>query len=94
MKDQDLQGMTETALRAEVVRLREGVRAHRDEKGHGRCWLDDRELYRLLPEQIEADFTLPPREEFLRECGKYHELRNRKEDEGNGKGTRGGSSSG
>ena len=33
-----------------VSELEEGVRAHRDQKGDDRCWMDDETLYRLLPE--------------------------------------------
>lgn len=43
---------------AEVERLRAAVRAHRDERGDNRCWLDDETLYRVLPE----GFTPPARD--------------------------------
>lgn len=35
--DHDLEVMDAAALRQEVDRLREGIRLHRDEKGHDRC---------------------------------------------------------
>lgn len=58
---------------------RAAIRKHRDEKGHDRCWLDDLVLYRMLPEGIgDADLTLPPKEEFLRGCDRYYELRRAK----------------
>jgi len=51
--------------------LRDAVRKHRDENGHDRCWLDDQELYKSLPEVKDADYQLPPRQEFLHNCSKY-----------------------
>lgn len=52
------------------------IRKHRDYKGHARCWIDDAELYKVLPETVnEEEFRLPPKEEFLSECLKYHNLR-------------------
>lgn len=60
-------------LGAEVTKLRNAIRAHRDEKGHDRCWLDDQELYKALPEGLaEVDQTLPPKEEFIANCHRYH----------------------
>jgi hypothetical protein len=35
---------------AERDRLRAAIRTHRDQRGDDRCWLDDEELYRALPE--------------------------------------------
>ncbi len=61
----------------ELEKTRNAIRKHRDEKGHDRCWLDDQELYKILPETTEADFTLPCKTEFLTECEKY--WNNRKE---------------
>lgn len=60
---------------AEVERLRNGIRSHRDEKGHDRCWEDDLKLYALLPDQVIPDGELPSREEFLRGCARFYELR-------------------
>jgi hypothetical protein len=61
---------------AEIERLRDGIRRHRDAEGDDRCWLDDRDLYELLPEGL-ADHApaLPPRGEFLRSCERYWEQR-------------------
>jgi hypothetical protein len=73
--DQDLATLSEKALKYEVQRLRDAIRLHRDEQGHGRCWLDDQRLYQSLPEQQEADFTLPPREEFLENCARFWQER-------------------
>jgi hypothetical protein len=72
---------TYDSLVSEIVRLRNGIRKHRDAKGHARCWEDDRELYALLPEGNLGDQTLPPREEFLAGCHRYYELRRQKPNE-------------
>lgn len=36
--DEDLSGKTRDELAAEVRRLRDGIRAHRDSTGHVLCW--------------------------------------------------------
>lgn len=60
-------------LQARVALLETAIRKHRDERGHGRCWLDDKELYAVLGEPVEdQEFKLPPKEEFLKQCEKYH----------------------
>jgi hypothetical protein len=73
--DLDVQRMTLELACAEVMRLRRAIRKHMGERGHGRCWLDDLELYRALPEAPQCEGTLPPKCEFLRECEKYWEQR-------------------
>ncbi len=67
--------MTKDQLKEEIIRLRNAIRKHRDEKGHDRCWLDDNELYMVLPEQKSADTKLPNWREFSEECRKYWEKR-------------------
>ncbi len=73
--DQDLDGQSSDELRGEVIRLRQAIRLHRDEKGHGRCWLDDARLYAVLPEQTQAETQLPSKPEFLRNCDLFWEDR-------------------
>ena len=73
--DSGLDDMDWDSLKEEVVLLRNAIRAHRDQKGDDRCWIDDVELYKQLPENIEADFALPPKEEFLASCKRYCEKR-------------------
>lgn len=58
-------------LLSELVKLRNGIRKHRDEKGHDRCQIDDSELYNLLPDGIMADQRLPDDIEFLRNCQRF-----------------------
>lgn len=45
--------MWEVELQEEVETLRAAIRKHRDEKGDDRCYLDDYELYKVLPEGFE-----------------------------------------
>ena len=73
--DQGIQKMSIQELRKEIIRLRTGIRKHRDEKGDDRCWLDDVELYKLLPDNVSAIATLPPKNKFLRSCEKFWETR-------------------
>lgn len=48
------------------------IRKHRDQRGDDRCWMDDYELYRALPEGInEADLRLCTPDEMIECCKKY-----------------------
>jgi hypothetical protein len=69
--DPDLEALGLDQLRAEVMLLRSGIRYHRDQRGHERCWLNDIELYSLLPELAEAEFLLPDQGAFLEQCALY-----------------------
>ncbi len=53
----------------ETERLRTAIRKHRDQRGDDRCWLDDEELYKTLPE----GFVPPERDASveLKNCEKY-----------------------
>ena len=70
--DDDRAGMTQKALIAEVMRLRTGIREHRDSSGHDLCWHHP-QLWGLLPEPIPQDIAVPPWPKFLRGCLKYRE---------------------
>ena len=59
---------------AEVAKLKNAIRNHRDQRGNDRCHLDDAELYQVLGEG-QPDTSLPPREEFLANCAKFYECR-------------------
>ncbi len=52
---------------AEVMRLRTGIRAHRDSSGHDLCWYHP-QLWALLPEQADARIAVPPWPVFMRGC--------------------------
>lgn len=61
-------------LEAERDKLKDAIRNHRDQKGDDRCYLDDAELYAVLGEG-EATTTLPPKEQFLANCARFHASR-------------------
>jgi hypothetical protein len=70
--DQDLLTLTREQLLAEVVRLRAGIRAHRDSSGHALCWHHP-QLWGLLPEPIPPEIAVPAWPQFLRGCVRYRE---------------------
>jgi hypothetical protein len=70
--DEDLANLDRVALVAEVKRLREGIRAHRDSSGHELCWHHP-QLWRLLPETSDPLPNVPGWPQFLRGCIRYRE---------------------
>lgn len=70
--DEDLAGMTREQLLSEVVRLRAGIRAHRDSTEHDLCWHHP-QLWGLLPEPIPREIAVPAWPQFLRGCISYRE---------------------
>lgn len=70
--DEDLAGMDREALIAEVRKLREGVRRHRDSSGHELCWHHPA-LWELLPEHRERLPEVPEWPQFMRGCIRYRE---------------------
>lgn len=70
--DDDLAGMSRDQLIAEVRRLRDGIRGHRDSSGQDLCWHHP-QLWGLLPEPIDPVIAVPPWPQFLRGCVKYRE---------------------
>jgi hypothetical protein len=70
--DEDLMGLDREALVAEVKRLRDGIRQHRDSSGQDLCWFHP-ELWSLLPEKTDPLPTVPAWPQFLRGCLKYRE---------------------
>lgn len=65
--DDDLDMMDRDALAAEVRRLRDGIRRHRDSSGHDLCWYHP-QLSGLLPEPIDPEVAVPPWPKFMRGC--------------------------
>ncbi len=59
-------------IKAEILRLRNAIRYHRDQKGDDRCWLDDDWLWSLLPGGAEPPKTLPSYEEMMSRCGAFY----------------------
>lgn len=70
--DEDLAPLTRDELIAEVKKLRDGIRAHRDSTNHELCWHHPR-LWGLLPEKMEPDVSVPAWPQFLRGCIRYRE---------------------
>ena len=70
--DEDLDRMSREELVAEVKKLRQGVRAHRDSTGNELCWHHPA-LWGLLPEQTDPLPTVPEWPQFLRGCVRYRQ---------------------
>lgn len=70
--DDDLPTMSRTELLDQVVRLREGIRRHRDSSGHNLCWHHP-QLWGLLPEAPAAEIAVPPWPQFMRGCVTYRQ---------------------
>ena len=62
--DNDLEHMTKDELVAEIRRLREGIREHRDSTKHELCWHHPA-LWGLLPEKTDPIPAVPEWPEFL-----------------------------
>lgn len=74
--DSDLLNMSVDQLQEEVLKLRNGIRQHRDQKGDDNCWLDDQNyLYDLLPEKIIPFPELPEKNLMMLNCSRYYDCR-------------------
>jgi hypothetical protein len=70
--DHELSTLTKDALILEVIRLRDGIRRHRDGTGHDLCWHHP-QLWRLLPEATDSLPEVPAWPQFLRGCVRYRQ---------------------
>jgi hypothetical protein len=70
--DEDLKAMSREQLIAEVKKLRNGIRLHRDTTVHELCWYQP-ELWGLLPDRTDPLPTVPIWPEFLRGCVRFRE---------------------
>lgn len=70
--DSDLDSLSRDELVAELVKLRNAVRAHRDSTGHDLCWHHP-DMWQLLPEQSDVPLVVPEWPVFLRGCIKYRQ---------------------
>ncbi len=70
--DDDLASLTQQQLVLEVVRLRDGIRRHRDSTGHELCWHHP-ELWGLLPEATDPLPTVPEWPQFMHGCIRYRQ---------------------
>ena len=70
--DADLEQMTRDQLIAEIKKLRNGIREHRDSSEHELCWRHPA-LWNLLPEKTDPLPVVPEWPEFLRGCIRYRQ---------------------
>jgi hypothetical protein len=70
--DDDLETLTREQLIAEVIRLRRGIRTHRDSSGQELCWHHP-QLWGLLPERVEPRLAVPAWPQFMRGCVHYRQ---------------------
>jgi hypothetical protein len=70
--DDDLQTMSREELIATVLRLRSGIRAHRDSTGQELCWHHP-QLWSLLPDKQDPVPTVPEWPEFMQGCVRYRQ---------------------
>ena len=70
--DSDLNAMSKEELISEVIKLRNGIRTHRDSSGHDLCWHHP-DLWRLLPEKTDPLPTVPEWPQFMEGCVRYRQ---------------------
>ena len=70
--DDELPRLSQQELVAEVLRLRAGIRQHRDSTGHDLCWHHP-DLWALLPEATDPVPTVPDWPAFMRGCIRYRQ---------------------
>ena len=70
--DEDLNEMGREDLVSEVVKLRNGIRAHRDSSGHDLCWYHP-DLWGLLPEKTDPLPSVPEWPRFMEGCLTYRQ---------------------
>jgi hypothetical protein len=70
--DDDLHQMSHEQLVAEIKRLRQGIRKHRDSTGHELCWHQP-DLWSLLPERTDPAVVVPNWPQFMQGCIRYRE---------------------
>jgi hypothetical protein len=70
--DGELDSLSHDDLLQEVVRLRSGIRRHRDGTGHELCWHHP-QLWGLLPESTDPVPDVPEWPQFLRGCIRYRQ---------------------
>ena len=70
--DEDLHSLSREQLVAEVTRLRDAIRKHRDATGHELCWHHP-DLWSLLPEGTFPTIAVPAWPQFMRGCIRYRQ---------------------
>ncbi len=72
LTDADLNALSRDELVEEVMRLRNGIRIHRDSSGHELCWHHP-QLWALLPGSTDPVPEVPEWPQFLRGCIRYRQ---------------------
>jgi hypothetical protein len=70
--DAELDRLSRDELVEEVLRLRRGIREHRDSAGQDLCWHHP-QLWGLLPESTDPIPVVPEWPQFLRGCVAYRQ---------------------
>ena len=70
--DSDIEAMSREQLIDEVLKLRAGIREHRDCSGHDLCWHHP-QLWSLLPEKTSHSVQVPEWPQFMRGCIQYRQ---------------------
>ena len=70
--DEDLDSLSTEQMKTEVVRLRSGIREHRDTSGHELCWHHPA-LWSLLAEKLRPAIAVPEWPQFMRGCIRYRQ---------------------
>ena len=70
--DEDLEAFSHEQLVAEVKRLRDAIRKHRDSTGQELCWHHP-DLWSLLPERTAPTIAAPAWPQFMRGCISYRQ---------------------
>jgi hypothetical protein len=70
--DDQLEGLSHRELIDEVLRLREGIRRHRDSTGHDLCWHHP-QLWGLLPDSTDPQPHVPEWPVFMQGCIRYRQ---------------------
>jgi hypothetical protein len=70
--DGDLDTLNREQLVAEIRKLRNAIRRHRDSSGHALCWHHP-DMWALLPERTDPLPVVPDWPEFLDGCIRYRQ---------------------
>jgi len=68
--DADINDMNTDELIAEVKKLRNAIRQHRDCSGHDLCWFHP-DLWNVLPEKSNVAIEVPEWSKFMEGCVRY-----------------------
>jgi len=68
----DLEHMSRAQWMAEICKLRDGIRKHRDSTGHDLCWHRP-DLWGLLPKATDPVPVIPDWPQFMSGCVRYRQ---------------------